>query len=177
MTYWLRFLLTVSKAFFQRKMKWNDDVVQEFRVWFTEADMGIMNNARYFNFTELSKMRHFVGMGLFFTMIKLKWQPITSIQVIRYKRPLKRFQKFKLTSRLIYWDDKYIFQHYVFEKDGKLIASAIVKACFLGTHGIPHTDEVFKVLGVDNPPSPPPMPKAVADMYSAEKELLTMPNI
>ena len=174
MTYWLRFILTVSKAYFQKKLKWNDEVVQEFRVWFTEADMGIMNNARYFNFTELSKMRHFVGMGLFFNMIKLKWQPITSFQVIRYKRPLKRFQKFTLKSRIIFWDESYIFQLYTFERQNKLFASAIIKACFKGPNGVVKISEVIKELGLDKIPDAPPIPKAVADIYSAEKELLTM---
>lgn len=177
MTYWLRFLLTLSSAFFQKKMKWDEEVVQDFRVWFTEADMGIMNNARYFNFTELSIMRHFVGMGLFTKAVKLKWQPIASTQVIRYKKSLRRFDKFTLRSNLIYWDDKYIFKHYTFEKTGKLMASAIVKSCFLSPTGIVTIKEVTNILGLENVPEAPSMPQAVADMYSTEKELLTIPGI
>jgi acyl-CoA thioesterase FadM len=175
MTYWLRFLLTVIKAFFQKKMKWDEEIDQEFRVWITEADMGVMNNARYFNFTELSKMRHFVGMGLFGTIIKLNWQPLASFQIIRYKKALKRFEKFRLRSNILYWDDKYIFQHYVFERKGQLMASVVVKACFLSPKGIVHIDEVAKILGMENMPEAPPMPQVVRDMYSAEKELLNIP--
>lgn len=177
MTYWFRFLITVCKAFFQKKMKWDEEVVQQFRVWITEADMGIMNNARYFNFTELSIMRHFVGMGLFTKVVKLKWQPVASTQVIRYKKALRRFDTFTLRSNLIYWDDKHIFKHYTFEKKGKLMASAIVKSCFLSPTGIVTIKEVTNILGLENVPEAPAMPKVVADMYSAEKELLIMPKI
>lgn len=172
MTNWLRFLLTVCKAFFQKKLKWNEEVVQEFRVWFSEADMAIMNNSRYLNFQELSKIRQMIGIGIFGKIVKLKWTPLASVHVIRYKKALKRFEKFTLRSNIIYWDEKFIYQHYVFEKDKKLMASLVVKACFLRRDGVVPSADFFKLAGMNEPPLAPPIPKIVEEMYSLDKELV-----
>ncbi len=172
MTNWLRFLLTVCKAFFQKKLKWNDEVVQEFRVWFSEADMAIMNNSRYLNFQELSKIRQMIGLGIFGKIVKLKWTPLASVHIIRYKKALKRFEKFTLRSNLIYWDDKFVYQHYIFEKDKKLMASLVVKACFGRKGGVVPIADFFKLMGMNEVPIAPPMPKIVQEMNSLDKELV-----
>lgn len=171
MTFWLRLLFTIIKAQFQKKLSWNEEVIQEFSVWITEADLSNLNDSRYLNFQELSKVRQMIGLGVFNKIVKMQWQPLASFHIIKYELPIKRFQKFKLRSNIVYFDEKFIYQQYRFERKNLLMASIIVKACFYRKGGVVRVNDFFKLMGMDAP-TLTGIPDVIAKMNRIEKALI-----
>jgi acyl-CoA thioesterase FadM len=71
--------------------------------------------------------------GVLFKMIKRKWLPIAQAQEISYFRPIKPFERFEVSTRFSYWDDKYWYTEHRFFAAGKLCAVVQVRGVFV--HG------------------------------------------
>ncbi len=65
--------------------------------------------------------------GHFSLLLKNRWSSLTGTCYISFKRPLKRFQKFEVTSQIVYWDKKWFYFEHRFLRNGKLMAHALAK--------------------------------------------------
>ena len=128
MTRWLRILIIIIGARFRRKIDPNEEISMNFRVWITDVDLSIMNNTALLAITELGRWDLMVRAGF----LKYAWKnklylPLASISA-QFKRPLKRFQKFQLRTRLVCWDEKWIYISHRIVRKGKTVAVALAKA-------------------------------------------------
>jgi hypothetical protein len=64
-----------------------------------------------------------------------------------YLKPLKRFERFQLKSRIIFHDDKWLYFEQAFLKGGQLIANSLVKVLFRGKKGNIPVQRILSVLG------------------------------
>jgi hypothetical protein len=55
--------------------------------------------------------------------------------------------RFDLVTRLMTWDDKYVYMEQTFERDGELCAHAYVKGLFLSREGHVPNAEVVGIIG------------------------------
>jgi len=53
MTRWLRILIILIGAYFRKKIKPDEEISLDFRVWITDVDLSIMNNAALLSITEI----------------------------------------------------------------------------------------------------------------------------
>lgn len=136
MNIWLRIIMTFTKSFFQSRIEPTDMLKTNMIVGPTEADLKYVSNARYLLFMEVARLEMMLRTGIFRIARKKHWLPLVASQMIHYERPLKRFQKFTLKSRLAAWDDKWFFIDHKIERNGKLIAFAMAKCCFRGLEGV-----------------------------------------
>ena len=136
MNIWLRIIMTFTKSFFQSRIKPTDVLKTSMIVGPTEADLKYVSNARYLLFMEVARLEMMLRTGIFRIARKKQWLPLVASKMIHYERPLKRFQKFTLKSRLAAWDDKWFFIDHKIERNGKLIAFAMAKCCFRGLEGV-----------------------------------------
>lgn len=148
-----------------------DFTVKKFRVWLTEAEGSLLNNARYLTFMEVARMDLMTRTGHFLYSLKKKWLPLVGSQYICYKKPLKRFQKFEVKTKLIYWDAKWFYAEHRFEREGKLMAYGYVKIAWLKRGGTISPKELLGETGFDS--APPPKPDFISKWEESEQQMKT----
>lgn len=101
----------------------------DFRVWPFDLDLNIhMNNGRYLSIMDLGRLDLMTRLGLTKYVFKNKWMPVLASINMRYRMPLKPFQKFRLDTNIVWWDDKwfYIEQRFVVKNErNKDVVAAI----------------------------------------------------
>lgn len=169
----LRLLKTVLAALWFRK-RLHPLAVSELvlRVWPTDCDPNLhMTNARYPSMMDLGRLDLLIRTGMGRLMWKRRWSPVLGSMMIRYRRELRPFQLFRLKSRVMGWDGKWIYLEHVFETmDGEVAAVAIGRGVFVGAQGSVPVAELLAAAGVPDAVSPP-IPPAVAAWTAAEQDL------
>ena len=156
MARWCRLLLIFFSQFFHNMIYLSDISVRTFRVWPTEADKKYMNNASFWTITEIGQLDFFFRTGFYKICRRNHWFPLVGSQKMVYKKPLKRFDKFQLVSKLFYCDERWMFFEQTFVKNGQLIANGLVKVIFKGPDGNVPVKQIMSVLKQDLnlPPKP-----------------------
>jgi acyl-CoA thioesterase FadM len=132
-------IICIGYIFDKRKLDVFGASELDFRTWPFDLDLnGHMNNGRYLSIMDLGRLDLMVRLGLMKTVLKKKWMPVLSAATIRYRMPLNPFQKFKLQTRVVWWDDKWFYMEQRFiivnaadqKKNGAVAAIAFVKGSF-----------------------------------------------
>ncbi len=146
--------------------------VVRFRVWPGDLDFNLhMNNGRYLTLMDLGRVDLMARHGTLKQVHKNRWQPVVAAQTILYRRALRPFQRYSLHSRLVCWDDKFIYLEQRFQTGDKLAASAIVKAAVRRGGRTLRPRELLKAIGQErrSPPMPPAIKAwALAEEWSSE---------
>jgi acyl-CoA thioesterase FadM len=131
-----------------------------FRVWPSDCDINLhMNNGRYLTFMDLGRVHLTVQAGLMPYVRRNRWMPVLAAAEITYLRSLHPFERFELVTRVMTWDEKYVYMEQIFERDGEICAHAYVKGLFLARGGRVPNAEVVRAVGYAG--MPPPMPDAL----------------
>lgn len=132
-----------------------DPSVLHFRVWPNDLDFNFhMNNGRYLTLMDLGRMDLVARAGLLPLMRANKWYPVLGNCMIRFRRPLQPFEKFKLTTRIIGWDEKWVYLVQRFDNaKGQPAALALVRGLFGSPAGSVPPPQVMQALK-DRTPSP-----------------------
>lgn len=135
-----------------------DECVLTFRVMPADLDVNLhMNNGRYLQLMDLGRFDYIIRAGLLGQIRRRRWMPLVGSETIRFRRSLAPFRKYRLHTRLVYWDDKWFFFEQRFMARGELIAAAMVKGLLRGPEGNVSPGDVL-AAGGHALPSPPPMP-------------------
>jgi acyl-CoA thioesterase FadM len=120
-----------------------------FRVWPTDLDINVhMTNSRYFALMDLGRTELILRTGIGRLIWRHKWQPVISVSTMRFKRAIKPFQKFRLETRTLFWDEQGFYLEQRFRTGDKTLALAVVKAVFVGKSGVIRPDHVCELIGV-----------------------------
>lgn len=137
-----------------------DDSRVAFRVWPNDCDLNLhMNNGRYLTFMDLGRTHLMAQAGMLREFLRRRWLPVLGAAEITFIRPLPPLARFELVTRIVTWDEKYVYLEQTFERDGKLCAHAYVKGLFLVRGVKVPNAEVVRAIGYDG--APPPMPPAL----------------
>jgi hypothetical protein len=109
MTRWLRFVLTFLRALFRPKAQLQEEQTLQFWTWVTEADLSYINNSSLLVYFELGRIDFLCRSGLVYWCVKSKIFPVIASGHLNFLRPLKRFQKLELRSRIVFWDENWIW--------------------------------------------------------------------
>ena len=132
---WARFVFVAIGSFWRPRLRPDEQSVLDLRVWLTDVDLSVVNNAAYFVYFELGRLDLQLRTGFVKIAVKNGWfVPMRSI-VVEYWRPMKRFQKFRLMTEVLYWDDEWIYFNHRIEHNGVYIASAFSKSMVIGKSG------------------------------------------
>ena len=113
----------------------SDDIgVLQFRVWPADLDLSLhMNNGRYLSLMDLGRLDYLVRMKLWRVVRRHRWTPIASSIVIRYRRELRPFARFRLETRLVSWAEASVVMEQVFVlMDGPQAGQVAARALFKG---------------------------------------------
>ena len=149
-----------------------DDSRVCFRVLPNDCDVNLhMNNARYLAFMDLGRVNLMAQMGLMRAIFRYRWKPVLAAAEINFIRQMAPFRKFELVTRVVTWDEKYVYMEQLFECRGELCAHAFVKGLFLGPEGRVANATVVALLG--HRAEPPAMPEELrmwAEVGNAKKQ-------
>ena len=107
-----------------------------FRVWPTDLDvLRHVNNGVYLSLMDLARVDLLTRAGYSAAIRKRGWYPVVVAETISFRRSLTLLQRFEIVTEVIGWDDKAFYLTQDFERDGAVVASAVVKARFLGRGG------------------------------------------
>jgi acyl-CoA thioesterase FadM len=132
---WARFLLVAIGSLWRPKLRPDEQSVLDLRVWLTDVDLSVANNAAYFVYFELGRLDLQLRNGFAKMAAKNGWFAPMRSMVVEYWKPLKRFQKFRLVTKVLSWDDDWIYFDHRIERNGVCIASAFCKSMVLGRSG------------------------------------------
>lgn len=151
--------------------------VLRFRVWPSDLDPSLhVNNGKYLSLMDLGRLDLMINAGLWRPVLEHRWTPIASNVLIRYRRELRLFQRFRLETRLLTWNATHVVMEQVFfieggSRDGQVAARALFKGGIYDRAArafVPIT-RLMEEIGAfaEAPPASP----EVAAFLAAEEEL------
>ncbi len=169
----LRLIRVFVMALFRSRIKVLDESRLGFRVWPNDLDLNLhMNNGRYLTVMDLGRLDLAARLGLFRRMAGHGWRPVTRTATIHFRNSLLPFQKYRLVTRLVCWDDKWTYLEQRFEAKGEVVALAYIKLLFRAGRRTLRTREVLRALDQEQrSPHMPPVLEALrlAEGLSGEK--------
>ncbi len=133
MNLWLRFLKTIFACFFAPKIAMLGTSQLKFRVWPWDCDLNChLTNSRYWSMLDLSRLYFMQQIGLLRSMFFThRCFPVVNAAEISYFRAIPPFAKLTVATRLIHWDEKYVYLEHQFQIKGQLYAIAMVRGLLL----------------------------------------------
>ncbi len=128
-----------------------------------------VNNGRYLTLFDMGRFDLVMRSGLWPVMRKNRWYPVLSGAGIRFKASLKAFETVDLCTRLIYWDEKWIYIEHRMEKGGRVAAVGLVKGIFRGPNGNVPVARLLEGMGLSG--ESPPLPESVSRWVAFEETL------
>lgn len=126
------------------------------RVWPGDLDTSLhMNNGRYWTLMDLGRTDLMLRTGLWRAVVRARWVPIISTGAIRFRRELRLFQRIRLDTRIVGWDDSHfiIRQDVLADVGYRVAATALVRAGLYDRRrrSFVATKEVLRMAGVVAP--------------------------
>lgn len=127
-----------------------------------------MNNGRYLSIMDLGRFYITVKTGLLKLTVKNQWAPLLGSVKIHFLKPLTVFQKFELSTQVVYWDEKWFYIEQKIVSNEKLCAVALMKILFIGKEGKIAPQQIIERM--PNAVERPTMPDVVKHWQAAENE-------
>lgn len=152
-----RLLWILLRSWWQSSLTPIDESVLKLRVWPTDLDLERQMHLRaYLSAMEWGRLDLMARLGLLALLWKQRWHPQIVAVNMRYLYPLKAFQRYELSTRLVCWDNQGIYIEQRFQCNKKTIAVGQVKAIIMGRSSTIAPGYLLEILGYDS--SSPTMP-------------------
>lgn len=159
------------KAFRAPKMQFWEKVEIRTKVHPNDLDINIhMNNSRFGTMFDLGRMDFLVKTGLIKFMWRQKWRPIVGAMMISFKKSVKLYEKFVVSTRVVYVDDKWFYLEHLLLKGGQMMARSYAKCLFLKKDKKISTFDLLQALGTEAPIDLIP-PISLLSWIKAEEDL------
>jgi len=148
-----------------------DEDCVSMRVWPNDIDLNLhLNNARYLSLMDYGRTHLLARTRLLDHIIRSRWQPMVGAAWVTYRRSLPMFSAFRMTSRLICWDDRWFYLEQTFTGRRGLAAVGWIKGVLRDSDGTVDPQRVIE--GVAPGVVSPPMPEAVVAWNELTREKL-----
>ena len=164
-----RFLLTIITAYFHPQLAILDESRKSFRVLPTDIDLMLhMNNGRYFSFLDLARLDYIIRCNLQTEMSKHKIYSVVASEMIRFRKSIDLFKCFEVRTKILGWDERFLYIAHHIMRDDTIHALALVKSCFLKkSTGSISPQTVLNTLGLTY--QSPALPAWVTSWQEADK--------
>ncbi len=141
------------------------------RVWPNDLDLNLhMNNGRYFSAADIGRMDWWLRTGLWNKAAIVKgWRPMAGDSNARFSRALQPFERFELHSRLLGWNEKWMFAEHRFVQAEKVVATVVVRYLWHGDGQKHAPADVLALVGHTG--ASPPLPEWVLAWHQAQEQL------
>jgi len=145
------------------------------RVRLTDLDYNLhMNNSRYLESMEMGRLDMMTRVGLIQAAAKNRLAPVIGALQIVYRHQLKPFQAYTVTTKVLGWDEKWIYVEQDMISPGRIHATAVIKAAFLDKGKTMLPRDVMALVGLQDlsPPVPPQYIKLMNEGQTLKYEAL-----
>jgi acyl-CoA thioesterase FadM len=163
----LRILWLFLSSFWKKPIGLLEESVLNLRVLPNDVDITKISNDRYVALMDLGRIDYAFRVGLRGTMVKKLWGPLVTVHTIRFRYPLKIFQKYQLITRNIWWDDNTFYFKQVFERNGRILATGYVSSTLMNRNGSIPSENILEETGQNV--TKPEQPKIIARLRELEK--------
>ena len=164
----LRLLAVLVAALFRPRVGLLDECTIALRVWPNDLDSNLhMNNSRYLLAMDIGRWDLVVRTRFWRELWRRRWFPVVASATLRFRRSLDPFQRYRLVTRVVAWDEKWCFLEQRFERGGRVYAVGRVKALFRGPQGQVPTGVLLAAAGHADAP-PRRLPEAIRLWQEAE---------
>ena len=156
-----RFLFALLTSRFRRRVGILDDCIIAMRVWPNDLDLNMhVNSGRYLSLMDIGRVEILARTRMLRPVIKRGWRPLVGAVFIRYRKSLLPFERFTVRSRIVCWDEKWIYFEHSIERRGEVASHAYVRGLMRGREGNVKPRELLALAGKEEMQSPP-MPDPV----------------
>ena len=167
MSLYLRLFWTLLALTWRKPITMLETSAINLRVWPNDLDVNLhVNNGRFLTLADLGVVTLFGRMGLFRALLRKGWRPVVGSAMARYRRPLRPFQKYRLETRILGWNEKWTFFQSQFIVKGEVKATVVTKGMFLGRQGRVPPLQVAALTGWTG--ESPALPEWVAHWEAAD---------
>lgn len=164
-----RLLRVMLSAWVKPRLGILDTSELSFRVWPLDLDLNWhMTNARYLSMMDLGRTDLLIRAGMSGLVLRERWLPVVGNTHIRFRRSLRPFQRFTLKTRLLCWDDKWLYMEQQIESEEGVHSHAIVRGLFRGPKGSVPTKALLD--GLEYKDETPPFPSEVMHLVEGEEK-------
>ncbi len=143
----LRLLYLLLSSCWKKRLGILDESVITLTVLPNDVDIMKMTNDRYVSLMDLGRMDLIYRSGLLKLMFNNKWAPVATFAAIRFRYPLKVFQKYQLRTSVLWWDEDSFYCQQIFERKGRVLATGYVRASLLRSNGLVPSQDVLSAIG------------------------------
>ncbi|MBB3994258.1 acyl-CoA thioesterase FadM [Sulfitobacter undariae] len=136
--------------------------------WPHDLDMFLeLNNGRSLTLYDLGRMATAQRIGLITVLRREGWGMTMAGSHVRYRRRIRGFERFSIHSRVVCWDDKFIYIEQSMQKrNGECASHVLYRSAITDKNGIVNPDRIQTALGQDL--VSPPCPDWIANWIAAE---------
>ena len=164
-----RFVLTILEGWFRSRIGPLDESVVRFTVLPHDCDLNFhLNAGRFVSFMDVARLELIARTRLLGPMLRRGWRPVMGGAVVRFRRSVLPFQRFDVRSRVVGWDEKWIYVEHIVEQDGTFCAIGHMRTVIRSKQGNIPPSEVLAVMKMDL--VSPPLSEFIAKWRDAEDE-------
>lgn len=127
-----------------------------------------LNNGRTLTLYDLGRIPLAQRSGLITLLARRRWGLTMAGAVVRYRRRVRAFDRIEMRSRLLGWDDRFMYlEQSMWKTNGDCASHAVYRGAVTDRSGIIPTQTVMQAMGKADTP-PPPLPEWVARWLEAE---------
>jgi acyl-CoA thioesterase FadM len=146
----VRFILTMLRARFRSTIGPTDESRVRFTALPHDCDLNFhLNAGRFVSFMDVARIELIVRLRFFGPMLRRGWRPVMGGAVVRFRRSVLPFHRFDIRSRVIGWDERWIYVEHIVEENGVFCAIGHMRTVIRGKDGTIAPAQVLKVLGHD----------------------------
>jgi acyl-CoA thioesterase FadM len=146
--YRLRFLWIILKCFAEPMLPVMAPRSLRFRaIPLIDTDFSRMFTHAYSMFMGLARWHLLFGSEFRGLALRLKWAPVTTSEVIAYKRSIQAFQSFELKTKIIYWDERRFYVEHLFLVGNQVCVRTLIEGMVRSPQGVLKPGEVFSKTG------------------------------
>ena len=148
--------------------KLGDEHISHHICWPWDLDMfRELNNGRMLTLYDLGRFAMAQRSGLIRVLFQKKWTLTVAGSVARYRRRITAFERFTTHSRVLCWDDRFMYlEQSMWKKNGECASHVVYRTAALEKGKMIDPARVTEALGVSD--ISPPMPQWVAAWIAAE---------
>lgn len=144
-----RLLCVVVAAFWRPSLGVAGKSLLRFRVWPLDTDLNLhLTNARYPALMDLGRVDFILRSGAWRLMRRERMGVVLGGMALRFRRPLPPLRRFSLTTRLLGWDEKWIYVEQVFASQKGVACVAVVRNAFVKAGKVVPPTEVLAKAGL-----------------------------
>jgi acyl-CoA thioesterase FadM len=142
--------------------------VSHHRCWPQDIDMFIeMNNGRILTILDLGRTVLAKRTGLLHGLKENRWGLTMAGVSVRYRRRIRPFEKFRVVSKAIGWDERFFYLDQSIWIGETCAAQALYRSAVTGPKGIIPTHDVCRTMNIEQ--GSPALPDWVQNWIDAEQ--------